>query len=187
MAMSKTILVLLILIQSCAHSPKGNNKDQNEDSPCIALSETELTNGLTYHNEVPLSGKTCSWYPNGNIHTETTFHEGKREGVWTIYFENGQPEKTGNIINGKDHGEYKEYYENGQLKYDYIYQNGSKEGVWKSWYADGGKYTERHFSQNTLNGKVLVWDEQGRLAKEYDYLKGSLIKEQMHFKKWETE
>ena len=185
MAMSKTILVLLISIQSCAHSPKGNNKTQNEVTLCIALSETELTNGLTCHHEVPLSGKICSWFENGNKHTETSFNEGIKEGVWTVYFENGLPEKIGSILNGKDDGQYKEYYETGQLKYDYTYQNGSKEGVWKSWYADGGKYTERHFSENTLNGKVLVWDEQGRLAKEYDYVKGSLVKEQMHFKQWE--
>lgn len=184
MAMSKTVLVLLILIQACTHSPNGNIKTQNEDTPCIALSETELINGLTYHHEVPLSGKICSWYPNGNKHTETAFVQGKKEGVWTVFHENGHPQKIGSILNGKEDGEYKEYYENGQLKYDYTYQNGSKEGVWKSWYEDGRKYTERHFSENTLNGKVLVWDELGRLAKEYDYVHGSLMKQHMHFKEW---
>ncbi|NEN24521.1 toxin-antitoxin system YwqK family antitoxin [Cryomorpha ignava] len=183
--MSKTVLVLLILIHSCAQSPKGSDNSENGEATCIALSETESTNGLTYYHMVPLSGKICSWYPNGNKHTETAVIEGKKEGIWTVYFENGQPEKTGSILNGEDDGEYKEYYKNGQLKYDYTYKNGSKEGVWKSWYEGGGKYTERNFSENTLDGKVLVWDEQGRLAKEYDYVNGTLIKQQMHFKEWE--
>lgn len=185
MAMSKTVFVLLIFLQACSHSPEGSNTAQYIDTPCIEISETELKNGITYRNEVPFSGKICSWYSNGNIHSETAFLDGEKAGVWTIYFENGKVEKTGSISHANEDGAYKEYYENGQLKYDYTYQNGSKEGVWKSWYENGGKYTERHFSENTLNGKVVVWDEQGRLAKEYDYVKGSLVNQQMHFKEWE--
>ncbi|MFT6185997.1 MAG: antitoxin component YwqK of YwqJK toxin-antitoxin module, partial [Cryomorphaceae bacterium] len=71
---------------------------------------------------------------------------------------------------------------NSELKYEYHYDLGKKVGVWKSWYEDGIRYTERHFENDDLNGKVLVWDESGKLAKEYDYINGRLMNSQMHFK-----
>lgn len=134
----------------------------------------------TLHAE-PFSGRACTYHKNSALHTLTAFVVGVREGRWEVYYPNGQLHKQGAINGGQEDGPYLEYFPHGQLKYEYHYERGERVGVWKSWYADGTPYTERHFAQGVIHGKVWVWDEQGRLAKEYDYRNGSVVRSQMHF------
>lgn len=127
------------------------------------------------------SGKACTYYKNGNIHTLTQYVNGRRQGAWEVYRPDRTLHKQGNVAHGKDDGVYREYHQNGLLKYEYHYRSGAKTGVWKSWYEDGTPYTERHFENDRLHGKVLVWDVAGDLAKEYEYRRGVLVKSRMHF------
>jgi len=67
------------------------------------------------------------------------------------------------------------------MKYKQPYQNGQKIGQWLSWYTNGVKWTSRDFANNTLNGKVFVWDSLGVLGKEYTYKDGIIKDKIMHF------
>jgi antitoxin component YwqK of YwqJK toxin-antitoxin module len=62
---------------------------------------------------------------------------GKFNGESTWYFENGQPEDTGNRIDDKKEGQWTEYYENGQVKGQGSYVNGKKQDDWTYWNEDG--------------------------------------------------
>ncbi|MCZ4407190.1 toxin-antitoxin system YwqK family antitoxin [Cryomorphaceae bacterium 1068] len=157
-------------------------QEDEQGSDCVPMQEISYANGLAYRNETPFTGTVCSYHSNGEIHTLTSYREGKKNGLWEVFFANGQREKSGFTRQGKDDGLYREWYTNGELKYEYHYDLGKKVDVWKSWYEDGTRYTERHFENDELNGKVLVWDESGKLAKEYDYVNGRLMNSQMHFK-----
>ncbi len=127
------------------------------------------------------SGKACTRYPNGNLHTVTGYRAGRKEGPWQVYYPDGVLMKEGLIADGQDEGDYNEYFPDGTQKYAYRYRKGLKTGKWKSWYKDGTPYTERNFRDDKLHGKVLVWDESGTLAKEYDYRSGKLVFSKMHF------
>ncbi len=157
---------------------------ENED--CLSITKLEFKasagSSMALSDQNPFSGKACSYFSSGKIHTMTTFRNGLKQGKWLVCYENGQIEKEGNIDNGKEHGTYFEYFSNGQLKYNYTYDSCKKTGIWKSWYENGTKYTERHFQNDQLHGKVLVWDENGKLAKEYHYDHGTLVNSLMHFK-----
>jgi len=159
---------------------------ESETRDCTALSDLKFENingsSIALQNQKTFSGKACSYYNSGKLSTLTSFQEGAKQGVWQVYFENGQIEKEGDVSEGKEHGRYLEYFPTGQLKYVYTYDFGKKTGVWRSWYVHGGKYTERHFENDQLHGKVLVWDESGKLAKEYDYNRGTLVNSVMHVK-----
>jgi len=181
-------LLLGILLFNCASSTR--EAPESEDlgiqkvaQDCLSMSEVRFQDGLATHHGQPISGKVCSYFRTGEIHTLTTYREGEKEGLWEVFYQDGKREKSGFTRRGKDDGLYREYYPNGRLKYEYHYDLGKKVDVWKSWYADGTPYTERHFEDDRLNGKVLVWDENGKLAKEYDYVDGRLVKSEMHFKK----
>ena len=50
------------------------------------------------------------------------------------YHENGQIEKEGIYINGKEEGKWIWYYENGQVKSEGKYKNGNKDGEWVNYY-----------------------------------------------------
>jgi len=140
---------------------------------------------LAYFNNELFTGWSVI-YTKGNVrYIEQQYLNGKKDGIWRVYYPSGQLQKEGNMLNGLDEGLYREYYENGTLQYEYHYNAGKKVGKWLSWYADGTPYTERNFVNDELNGKVLVWDEKGKLAKEYDYRNNVLVNSIMHFKNTE--
>jgi antitoxin component YwqK of YwqJK toxin-antitoxin module len=158
---------------------KVGSKAQSE---CVPMNEIRYEKGKAYDGDRLFSGKVCSFHSNGNKHTLTSYKEGEKSGLWEVFFADGQREKSGFTRQGKDDGLYREWYPSGQLKYEYHYDLGKKVDVWKSWYEDGTRYTERHFKDDQLNGKVFVWDERGKLSKEYDYVNGQLMNSEMHFK-----
>ena len=184
------ILVLILITSSCsgiAENPFAEDKSveaqEEKTAPdCTPMSSVNFENGLAYYEGSLFTGKMCSYHPNGEVHTLTSYQNGEKQGLWEIFFADGRREKSGFTRKGKQDGLYREWYPNGQLRYEYHYDLGKKTGAWKGWYEDGTRYTERHFKNDTLDGKVLVWDENGTLAKEYDYLDGRLINSQMHFK-----
>ncbi len=157
----------------------------DEVGECTALNtltiQQENLESIAFHNDVPFSGVACSYLSNGKAHTYTTYKDGKREGLWQIFHENGRLYKMGYVRNGADDGDFREYFKSGILRYEYHYDQGKKTGTWKGWYNDGTPYTERNFHNDQLHGKVLVWDENGELSKEYDYAMGKLINSEMHF------
>jgi antitoxin component YwqK of YwqJK toxin-antitoxin module len=178
---------VLMALTGCSQGNTQANASEEEitvrtEPECVPHSEINHSDGIAFYNNSPFSGKVCSYRSDGKLHTMTTYSEGKKEGMWEVYYADGQREKSGFTRKGKDDGLYREWYPNGQLKYEYHYDLGRKVDVWKSWYEDGTPYTERHFKNDQLHGKVLVWDERGKLAKEYDYVDGRLMNSQMHFK-----
>ncbi|NND77102.1 MAG: toxin-antitoxin system YwqK family antitoxin [Flavobacteriales bacterium] len=145
-----------------------------KDGEALAYLDNELYSGVAYH-----------FFSNGTQQIKQTYLDGRKEGEWSIWYEDGTPQKEGFIKDGKQHGAYREYYSNGNLRYEYEYDLDRKTGTWRGWYDDGTRYTIREFTNDTLHGKVLVYDEKGDLAKEYDYHKGQLVGKKMHFEEKE--
>ena len=57
------------------------------------------------------------------LKSEVFIHNGKREGVYKSYHDNGQLFQEVNYINGKREGIYKSYHNNGQLWKEVNYIN----------------------------------------------------------------
>ncbi len=108
------------------------------------------------------------FWPSGSIKFRCMWVNGKREGVFQRFFENGGVEQTGEFHNdliegivsafypdgtlkrkitslyGKADGPSEEYYENGQLKEKGNYKEGSKEGIWSSYDKKGQLIKKEH-------------------------------------------
>jgi len=52
------------------------------------------------------------------------YKDGKLDGLYTEWYENGQKVKEGNYKDGKDDGLYTEWYENGQKEFELTYKDG---------------------------------------------------------------
>lgn len=181
--------VFLITISSCGFKTNPDEINPTADEilqeKTVHISELNAIeeNGVSfsYLNNELFSGIAYHFFSDGTEQIKQSYIEGRKEGEWSIWYEDGTPQKEGFIKDGKQHGAYREYYTNGNLRYEYNYDLDKKTGTWKGWYEDGTKYTIREFSNDTLDGKVLVYDKKGELAKEYDYLKGTLVGKKMHF------
>ena len=58
-----------------------------------------------------------------------SFKDGKREGYWFRYWDNGQLAYKGNFKNGLEEGAWVGYWNNGQLSYKGSYKNGNREEI----------------------------------------------------------
>jgi len=149
------------------------------DGPQVQVGQLDYReeNGqeVVYHNNALFTGLAYSDYQDGKRFTEQAYQNGVQSGPWRISWPTGLRQKEGRKMAGHDQGVYHEWYESGKLKYEYHYQQGQKIGVWKSWYENGQQWTERHWENNTLHGKVLVWDTDGTLTKEYVYVNGQQV------------
>ena len=63
--------------------------------------------------------------------------DGKREGLWGSYYDEGQLSSKGNYKNGYSDGPWFHYYSNGQLQIKGNYKDGKKEGPWVYYGFDG--------------------------------------------------
>jgi len=60
------------------------------------------------------------------LESEVFILNGKKEGVYKSYHDNGQLFQEVNFINGKENGIYKSYWDNGQLLEEVNYIDGKK-------------------------------------------------------------
>jgi antitoxin component YwqK of YwqJK toxin-antitoxin module len=83
------------------------------------------------------------WYENGQLSQEGNYLNGKAEGLWRLWHENGQLSLEGNYLNGKAEGLYRLWHENGQLSEEGNYLNGKVEGLWRFWNEKGVNVTSK--------------------------------------------
>ena len=79
---------------------------------------------------------------------EGTFKDGKKDGKWIQWYDNGQKMYEG-YYNGLDKwgdpqldGLYTGWYDNGQKRSYGTYNVGKKDGEWTYWYKNGQKMDE---------------------------------------------
>ena len=82
---------------------------------------------------------------------------------------NGKDSEKGLYINGKKNGEWNKWYENGILASNGKYEDGMKEGLWKFWYNDGSKEKEINFLNDKENGQMKVWYSNGKQKNNISY------------------
>ena len=102
-------------------------------------------------------------------------NNGRRNGVWKMYFKNGEILKE-NYNNGLLDGSISLTYSNGQRKWRISYLNGIKNGLYTFWHKNGKKWKEGNYSKGDSVGEWLFWDEKGMIIdkKQYRNIKKSL-------------
>lgn len=111
---------------------------------------------------------TKEYYETGQLESEGMMIEGKEDGLWKYYHENGQLDFEGNFIEGKKTGLWKNYHENGILASEGVMNTGKKEGPWK------------HYNENGQLESEVTWKsgkKEELLKKYYYYENGQLESE----------
>ena len=107
--------------------------------PALALGETMddlvYRDGLYYKKftVVPFTGNMTGKTEQG------AFRNGKKEGPWVYYHDNGQLSYKGTYKDNKKDGPYVNYYDNGQLGSKGTYKDGKEDGRWVRYWSDGSE------------------------------------------------
>ena len=68
------------------------------------------------------------WGEGPQVKLEGNKKDGKEDGKWVSYYENGQIRSETNYKDGKQEGKEVSYYENGQIRSEGNYTDGKQEG-----------------------------------------------------------
>jgi len=97
------------------------------------------------------------------------------EGLYIVWYPNGQKSIEGRAVNGKEEGEWRFWYSNGQLAGVSPYVSGKRNGWGEEW-SEGGVMVQRcHFKDNSLDGVCTTYFENGGMSSEKTYSQGRLV------------
>jgi len=96
-------------------------------------------------------------------------------GLNETYYNNGKGELKEKFTkkNGKKEGLYKTYYENGQLQSKYNFKNGKLDKLCKYWNDKGQLISEKNYKEGEKDGPHKSWFENGQLHIEVNYVNGN--------------
>ena len=80
-----------------------------------------------------------------------TLVDGKKAGLWTQWFENGNMEMEGEYRGGQKHGPWTEWHENGAIASQGSFANGKRAGAWIFRLALGMLQSENHWRDGRLD------------------------------------
>lgn len=124
-----------------------------------------------------LYNKTGVWkeyYNNGTIKNIITFKNGKPEGLFTCYQENGKIIETGIWKNNRWVEEHILYYDSGKiLNYDRLNEKGKKEGKQQSYYQNGNLKYECWYTAG-VGDSCYFYKEDGKFDRK-DYFPSSIF------------
>ena len=116
-------------------------------SETVSPDDLVVRNGIFYKKftDTPFIGEV-SGRQNGTV------INGKRDGFWESYYENGQLNWKGNYKNDNLDGPWEYYHKNGQLSFKGNYVDGKEEGSFEH-FKENGKFEKR---ETWKNGKVII-------------------------------
>lgn len=85
------------------------------------------------------------FFKNYKLRSKGNLNEGQRDGKWTAWYENGNPQSECAYVYGTPNGEQTVYYENGNIRYKGSYHNGQRIGEWQFFDENGNLLTSPKF------------------------------------------
>lgn len=122
----------------------------------------KLSHVLSFENDEIVSKKL--FYENGTLKSNTPYVDGKIEGVYKEYYEDGTLAGIENYKNDLFQGESKSYHKNEELKHIGRNVNGKQEGTWKYYYDNGSLGVQVVFK----NGEVVSEKKYKREEASYN-------------------
>lgn len=117
-------------------------------------------------------GLSVSYHPNGKVAVEAPYKNGKLDGVFRSYYENGKVWQTVGYLDGIEEGFSVTYYENGSKKIKEVYKNGILDGATEEYYENGKLRRKLPYVKGHIHGVGKVFDEQGAMVEEMTFEHG---------------
>ena len=129
---------------------------------------------ITQEKTIPVR----EYYKDGNLKIKGNNLEktGKKHGVWTYYFENGELENIGSFNHGRREGEWKRYRDNGKLMVISYYKGGFAEGECKYYHENGELESIGFYKDGNRDGEWKTYKENGMFRRTEHWQDGQLIK-----------
>lgn len=117
---------------------------------------------FAYQIDENFTGQVIKKYKSGQVKSIENFKNGKLNGEFKEFFENGSLFQIGTFKNG-DMKNIKVFYENGKLKFEQNLKN--RKGKYRGYYPNGKLEVEGEVFQGDEIGLWKYYNEEGNLLK----------------------
>ena len=131
-------------------------EERNIQGESIIFADDQRFSGLVYEN-----------YESRKLRYEVI--DGKKNGRYESYYENGQLKRKTTFKNDKYHGQYSEYYENGQLAIETSFDQGRYDGQVLMYFEDGTMQAKGMRLDGEFHGIQESYYTNGRLKSSQEY------------------
>jgi antitoxin component YwqK of YwqJK toxin-antitoxin module len=128
--------------------------------------------GNWYYKNALFNGFAVKYHANDTLKEKTGFYNGKKEGVYKVWFKSGTLKMDSHYQQNVLVGSYKAWWQNETLAFEANYKRGKLEGVERQWYADGTLSKERHLLNGNENGLQRAWLQNGKIYVNYEAKNG---------------
>ena len=161
---------LLLFVQlSLAHAL--GQAHQNAKS----IQETQLdeTDGEVYSYEgKPYTGLVVKTHPNKKKAESYSLKNGKLNGVWKGWDEEGNLVGQAEYQNGKIHGKFLQLRKTGGREFEVNYVNGVENGAFRRWFDDGKLWVIENYLAGKLDGVSTTYFPDGKIQVCAEYRAG---------------
>jgi len=122
------------------------------------------------------------YYDNGNVSIKGQLNsKGKREGIWEVFYENGNIHWRTPFKEDKADGIVEWFYENGNIHLRTSYKEGNKDGI-EEWFYENGNIRRRTPYKNGMEDGIeeRFYSNPGNIIKTRLWKNGELIKTTKH-------
>ena len=171
-------LLILLLLSTSFSAFAGSHLESLVDGFCYESVKVQVRNDRFFlpNQSLPYSGENiCVYSKNGQYHSQGLITNGKQDGWWTWWKENGELWKKEQYKDGDKTG-YKKltFNENGQIELEKIYLNDKLIGETKYKYYDNGQIkSEENYKDGKQDGKSTGWYENGQISSEGNFKDGT--------------
>lgn len=132
--------------------------------------------GVAYlpNDDEPFSGEFTSVWAlgHGQYRESGTYRNGKKSGVWTEWYINGQKKSETSYKDNQPDGVRRTWNEDGQQLFEATYKDNKINGQVVSWHKNGIKQFEKFYKDGIADGKWTEWYEDGQIQSETNYKDG---------------
>lgn len=114
----------------------------------------------------------------GRLTAKGTFNaNGKRNGVWKFYNEQGKIRESAEYLDGELNGQNIIYYDNGKQQIVTVYKDGNLEGEYLSFSKNGILQQKKHFKNGKLDGPFKSFHKVGEelIESQAQYINGDVL------------
>jgi TonB family protein len=119
------------------------------------------------------------YYISGQIQMTGTYlkkNYRKKNGLFTWYYKNGQPEYSGNYLKGERVGEWTWWSDSGMVEQKEVYnEKGLRDGPAAYWFENGQMDCEGSFTDGAMDGVWKFYHENGQECSRETYVMGELV------------
>jgi antitoxin component YwqK of YwqJK toxin-antitoxin module len=149
----------------------------------VDFSQISLRNGIAYkaNQNTPFTGIVTKKLANEQIVLSGSYKDGKKNGEWLEYFDNGQLRLQEDYLAGNLDGLSVRYLNNGNLKHSKKYKKNILDGPFIENYGNGNPKVKANYKNGIIQGKYESFYSNGNRELSYTYDNSNYDKDYIEF------